>query len=160
MKKSLFLLSVAFCVVLLSSTAFAGRAMQLSNKSIEGTYAFTGTSLGGLYPGAAVGAEEYDGNGNVEGRMKMNVPDGMGGRATLELVFDGEYNVEPDGMGTETVQAYLTNGGAMANGEPIQMSLFFVITKRLFNKAIEIVFFSDELDDYTGGLVTFVATKR
>ena len=86
------------------NTALPGNApvaIQISNQSIFGQYAFSITGKNGSSFTAAAGSISFDGQGNVTG----GVEDILGNGSSPLTITGGSYHIGSDGRGNVTVQA-------------------------------------------------------
>ncbi|HLB71897.1 MAG: hypothetical protein OIN88_00060 [Candidatus Methanoperedens sp.] len=89
----------AILLVLASILSGAYAHKQFTNKSIEGTWGFSGSgTIIGVGPAVAVGLSTFDGNGGCSLKEDFNSPSGL---ETLTSVAC-TYKVNPDGTGTST----------------------------------------------------------
>ena len=59
---------------------------------------------------AGLGVVCYDGAGNTTRSLRVNAPDGAGGRRILTFTSEGEYEVHPDGTATATYTNIISEG--------------------------------------------------
>ena len=71
---------------------------QFTNKSIEGTWGFSGSGTTSGTPGVAVGLTTFDGNGGCSVKQDFNTPSGLQTFTSIACT----YKVNPDGTGTAT----------------------------------------------------------
>jgi hypothetical protein len=116
----------------LSFTVSGGLGIQNTKASGGGKRSFNLASLSGSYASSgradgatsrSVGVIEFDGRGGATRFVRINSPDGNGGRALIDLTSVGTYSVDADGMGVMELTNYLPSG-ATSN-----VSFDFVIAK-------------------------------
>jgi len=112
-----------------------------STASLQGTYAYTND----VENVGSVGLITFDGNGGVSANIKVNTPNGTGGRTTTSESGSGTYSVDPTGTGVATVQ--------FTSSTTITATYDFVITKVAKRALAEEVFAVDEAGGLTGQLV-------
>lgn len=71
---------------------------QFTNKSIEGTWGFSGSGTINGTPSVAVGLTTFDGNGGCSVKQDSNTPSGLQTLTSIACT----YKVNPDGTGTGT----------------------------------------------------------
>lgn len=82
-----------------------------STASLNGSYGVQESGDGSVATG--LGIVEYDGTGGAVRRVKVNAPDGSGGRRLIEFESTGTYTVEADGTGTVVFTNTAPNPGAV-----------------------------------------------
>jgi hypothetical protein len=125
--------------------------------SYEGDYAVVGTY--GANVARLVGTYHADGNGNINGTARVNLPGAGTNRVIVNISFGGTYTVSDDGTGTIYFTVMLPGGGTA----PATLDL--VITKaEVFDGikiATEVATAQREPSSVVDGqFVTHISTRR
>ena len=156
---------IVFAVLLLLATV-AGRQVAVAAQerreewslaSLNGDYGLVGTY--GAHVALLVGTFVADGQGNLSGSGRVNLPGPGGQRVLVPISFEGTYTVETDGTGTAVTSVLLPNGARV----PSTTDFVFTKSTRLrgVRIAAELVSAQRELSTVVGGeFVTFVSTRR
>jgi len=79
-----------------------------SDANLNGCYGVREQGDGGV--AAGLGIVCYDGAGKTTRALRVNAPDGAGGRRILTFTSEGEYEVHRDGTATATYTNIISNG--------------------------------------------------
>jgi hypothetical protein len=125
--------------------------------TLNGEFALVGTY--GANVARLLGTYVVDGQGNLSGSGRINLPGPGGQRVIVDISFEGTYTVEADGTGTTSLMVTLPGGATL------QTTTDFVVTKstrlRGVRVATEIASAQREPSTVLGGaFVTFVSTRR
>ena len=90
------------------TNASGGGKRGFSLASLTGSYATSGRADGSI--SRSVGVIEFDGRGGATRFVRINSPDGNGGRNLLEISSLGTYTIDADGMGLMEMTNYLPGG--------------------------------------------------
>lgn len=125
--------------------------------SYQGDYAVIGTY--GQNVARLIGTYHADGEGNISGTARVNLPGAGTARAVVPVSFAGYYTINDDGTGT----IYFTV--ALPGGSTSPATLDFVITKAAvmdgIKVAIEIATAQREPSSVVNGqFVTHISTRR
>ncbi len=95
---SIFILGASIFILEVSILPGVYAKEQFANKSIEGTWGFSGSGTLNGTPGIDVGLSTFDGNGGCSVKQDFNSPSGL---VTLTSIACTS-KVNPDGTGTST----------------------------------------------------------
>jgi hypothetical protein len=125
-----------------------------SKASLIGTYGFQVTGHGGWLPTADAGMITFDGQGNATVYFNQNIPGGENIPGTpgtpffQRQVFSGNvsftYEVNTDGTGQSDVAHFVITQAKMIDNKLVATEVFFV---------------ADDVDPFTGNLLTTIATR-
>lgn len=123
---SIFLLGASIFILGVGIFPGAYAKEQFTNKSIEGTWGFSGSETTNGIPGVDVGLSTFDGNGGCSVKQDFNSPSGLVTLTSIACI----YKVNSDGTGTSTA-TFLPPAHAPA----VSSTISFVIV----NKGSEIL---------------------
>jgi hypothetical protein len=128
-----------------------------SLESYNGDYAVIGTY--GQNAARLIGTYYADGEGNISGTARVNLPGAGTARVVVSLSFAGSYTINEDGTGTIYFTVALPGGGTSV------ATLDFVITKAMVMDGVKV---ATEIADaqrepssvVNGQFVTHMSTRR
>ncbi len=125
--------------------------------SLRGDYAVIGTY--GANVARLIGTYHADGEGNVEGTARVNLPGSGNNRVVVDIRFTGPYVVNPDGTGTLYFTVELPGGGT----SPATLDFVFTQSEVLGGIRVATVIATAQREPSSvvnGQFVTHISTRR